>query len=126
LYGYKLVVIYFAMTQQEISIVENLINNDKQTLLLLERQKSTMQNQLEIKKRELIDASERALLFPHSGPILLALVRQSNELEAKFIQEKMTLETQISNTKRSIEAKEQNLRELKSQRNNVYWSSTFK
>jgi len=56
----------------------------------------------------------------------LALVRQSNELEAKFIQEKMTLETQISNTKRSIEAKEQNLRELKSQRNNVYWSSTFK
>jgi hypothetical protein len=113
------------MSQQDISILQNLINNEKQSLELLERQKSAMINNNEAKKRELVTASERALRMPNSAPLHMALFHRSIEVESIFLQEISALEQQITNLKRNIQLKERELLALQN-RPQQMWSSSFK
>jgi hypothetical protein len=114
------------MSQQEISQLENEINNEKQLLLLLEQEKSALENQCETKRREIRTASDRALQTPSSGPLMMALIRQSLEVERRFTQEKSDLDRQITAMRRKIEIKEQNLALKKTEGSRNFWSCTFK
>jgi hypothetical protein len=114
------------MSQQAISRFENEINNDKQTLSHLEQQKSMILREFTTKKQELITASERAVNMPTPGPLMMSLIRQSVEIEQKFLQDESRLENDISNVKRNIERKQQQLDQLKRNFQANVWSPTFK
>jgi hypothetical protein len=113
------------MSHIDISRLENFINNEKQTLFLLEQQKTSLINNYESKKRAIASANERTLALPNSGPLLLGLLRESIELESVFSREKTSLEQDISNQRRIIEVKERELVQMKHSQPNV-WSTSFK
>ena len=113
------------MSQRDILRLENLINNEKQTLLMLEQEKLSLMNKTETKKREIVAAGTRAASLPNSGPLLMALIRESMELESTFLREKSDLEQKISNQKRIIEMKERELNQMKHLQPNM-WSTSFK
>jgi hypothetical protein len=113
------------MSQTDIARLENLINNEKQSLNSMEQEKLALINRTETKKREILTANDRALQLPNSGPLILALFRESIELESVFLREKMALEQKISNQKRIIETRERELVQLKHSPQNI-WSPSFK
>jgi uncharacterized protein YeeX (DUF496 family) len=61
-----------------------------------------------------------------SGPLQLALLRESIELEARWSREKEQIERQISNLERKLQLKENQLQLVKNNREYNFWSSTFK
>jgi hypothetical protein len=113
------------MSQTDISRLENLINNEKRSLQMLQQEKLSMVITQETKRRELLNSSNRALTMPNSGPVLTAILQRSIELESIFQNEKLTLEQQIANLDRNIEAKERELVVLKN-RQQFLWSTSFK
>jgi hypothetical protein len=117
---------FLNMSQTEISRLENLINKEKESLELLLREKSSLINNQETKKKQLVESSRRASTMPHSGPMMMALIRQASELESVFLREKLDLEAQITTLKRKIELKERELFEVKHCQQQRMWSSSFK
>jgi hypothetical protein len=114
------------MSQAEISRVENEINNDKQTLLVLEQHELRLISQFNAKKQELITACDRAVTMPESEPLVKSLMRQCLEIERTYLQEKARLENDISNVQRNLARKQQRLEELKRNWQSNVWSPTFK
>jgi hypothetical protein len=114
------------MSQEEISRVENQINNGKQTLLVLEQEELRMVTQFNTKKQELLAASERALAVAHSEPLVMSLMRQSLEIEGNYLHEKARLENDIRSIRRNLERQQQQLEQLKRNYQSNIWSPTFK
>ncbi len=113
---------------QDIAQFENLLNNEKQLLIAKEQEKSLLVNENQRKQREIQTANERALSMPNSGPLIIALLHQSINVQDAFMRDKMELERLITEMKRSIASKEQQLIQMKSQQQqgSNTWSCTFK
>jgi hypothetical protein len=113
--------------EQEISRVENLLNTEKEYLLRKENEKQRLQSEFEMKKREIQNSTDRVVTMPHSGPLVMGLLRQSVNLESTYTQKKLIVETEINNIKKNISVKEQQLQQLK-QNSMTFnsWSSSFK
>jgi hypothetical protein len=114
------------MAEDEIRKLENIVNEEKQKLHYLETEKTTIENKFETKRQEIKTSTDRALSMPSTGPLIMALLRQSAELESRYRQEKSMVEDQITNLKRTLYTKEGQLQLLKNNKHINSWSSTFK
>jgi hypothetical protein len=114
------------MSQQQIITLENLLNNEKQLLYAKQQEKISLDLTHDAKRRQIQNSIDRASTMPASGPLLLALARESIALETAIKNENSILQRELTILSTNIERKEQQLQQFKNEPRSNTWSSTFK